>query len=73
MSSLITPAGNSQQRVSSLTGHHAALKAKNDLRALAILRAMAPHIVLRDSPALADYPTLNALLKARKRNASNSK
>lgn len=69
MSSLITPAGNSQQRVSSLTGHHASLKAKNDLRALAILRAMAPHTVLSSSPDIAAYPTLNALLASRKTNA----
>ena len=55
----------SLQRISKLDSASAALKAKNDARAFAILRAIAASQVA-PSPSLADYPALAKLLREKR-------
>ena len=60
------PDGQSRQRISSLDKNHSALVKKNNDRALAILRALAPYQTISSTSDLSKYPTLKAALDARK-------
>ena len=66
------PSGSSRQKISELAPSHAALKAKNDARAFALLRAIAA-MQLAPSPEITEYPTLRKLLDERAIRSANSK
>lgn len=62
---LAVPAGDSRQKISSLSESHLALKKKNDARAFAMLRALAKYQIA-PSASLSAYPTLAKYLERNK-------